>query len=55
MASQTPVIPRKRRLLQYISEQKLDTEGEYLEYYVVDNFIAEDIKDYVTEISIKLR
>lgn len=44
-----------KKLLNYIQEYNLETEGEYLEYYVVDNFIAKDIRDYVTEISIRIR
>ena len=43
------------RLLAYIKENKIRTEGNYLEYYVVDNFTAKQIEDYVTEISIKIQ
>lgn len=43
------------RLLAYIKEHKIKTEGNYLEYYVVDNFTAKQIEDYVTEISIKIQ
>lgn len=43
------------RLLTYIKENKIRTEGNYLEYYVVDNFTAKQIEDYVTEISIKIQ
>lgn len=42
-------------LLKYIHDHHLETEGNYLEYYVVDNFMTKDIKDYVTEISIKIK
>lgn len=42
-------------LLKYIREQDITTEGDYLEYYVIDNFMTENMKDYVTEISIKIK
>lgn len=44
-----------KKLQTYIKEHHIVTEGDYLEYYVVDNFIAKDIKDYITEISIKVK
>lgn len=44
-----------KKLQSYIEKHHIVTEGDYLEYYVVDNFIAKDIKDYITEISIKVK
>lgn len=44
-----------QRLLKYIYEHELETVGEYLEYYVIDNCVAKDIRDYVTEISIRIK
>lgn len=43
------------RLLNYIVANDITTEGNYLEYNVIDNFTAKEISDYVTEISIKIR
>lgn len=31
------------------------TDGEYIEYYAVDNFIADNIEDYVTCIEVLLK
>lgn len=44
-----------KRLLRYIEDHQIETEGDYLEYYIVDNFIEEKLEDYVTEISIKIK
>ena len=43
-----------KRLDMYREGHHICTEGNYLEYYVVDNFTAKGIEDYVTEISIKI-
>ncbi len=43
------------RLFSYMEKHRITTEGNYLEYYIVDNFTAKEIKDYVTEISIRIR
>lgn len=31
------------------------TDGDYIEYYAVDNFIADNIEDYVTCIEVLLK
>lgn len=43
-----------QRLDAYRKAKGIETEGNYLEYYVVDNFTVKDMEDYVTEISIKV-
>ena len=43
-----------KRLNMYREGHHICTEGNYLEYYVVDSFTAKGIEDYVTEISIKI-
>lgn len=42
------------RLSAYRKEHGILTEHEYTEYYVVDNFTAESIQDYVTEIIVRI-
>lgn len=43
-----------QRLFQYQEEHGLITDEEYLEYYVVDDFTAESMDNYVTEISVRV-
>lgn len=42
------------RLLQYKEQHHLKTESFYIERYVVDNFIAKEIEDYVTEVAVRI-
>lgn len=42
------------RLFAYQKAHHIVTDGDYLEYYVVDNFTAKDISSYVTEISVRV-
>ena len=42
------------RLLQYKSLHHMQTEKEYLEFYIVDDFTTKNLEDYVTEISVKI-
>lgn len=42
------------KLLTYKASHSLKTDVHYVEYYVVDNFTAETIDDYVTEISVRI-
>lgn len=42
------------RLLQYKEQHHLKTESFYIERYVVDNFIAKEIEDYVTEGAVRI-
>ena len=44
-----------QRLFQYKIDHQIETEEEYLEYYIVDNFTAMNIEDYVTEIAVKIK
>lgn len=43
-----------KRLDAHRKANGIETEGNYLEYYVVDNFTVKGIENYVTEISIKV-
>ena len=43
-----------KRLLQYKEQHHLKTESFYIERYVVDNFIAKEIEDYVTEVAVRI-
>ncbi|MCI6021848.1 MAG: MerR family transcriptional regulator [[Bacteroides] pectinophilus] len=43
------------RLLAYRDNNGLKTDSEYIEYYVVDNFIADNIDDYLTSIEVMLK
>lgn len=42
------------RMFAYQKAHHLVTDGDYLEYYVADNFTAKDISSYVTEISVRV-
>lgn len=42
------------RLLQYKEKNHLRTENSYIERYVVDNFIAKKIDDYVNEVAVRI-
>lgn len=42
------------RLLAYKKEHHIQTDSEYLEYYIVDNFIAKNMEEYVTEIAVRI-
>ena len=42
------------RLLQYKEQHHLKTESFYIERYVVDNFIAKEMEDYVTEVAVRI-
>lgn len=43
------------RLLQYKNDFQLNTYEQFIEYYIVDNFITDNIQEYVTEISIHIK
>lgn len=42
------------RLLQYKEKHQLKTEDFYIERFVVDNYIAKEIDDYVNEVAVRI-
>ena len=42
-------------MLAYRDSNGFKTDSEYIEYYAVDNFIADNIEDYVTCIEVLLK
>lgn len=43
------------RLLQYKEEHHIVTDQQFIEYYIVDNFMTDNMQEYVTEISIHIK
>lgn len=43
------------RLLQYKEEHHIVTDQQFIEYYIVDNFMTDNMQEYVTEISIYIK
>lgn len=54
IGSWTTIGEAYQRLLQYKEQHNLKTDQEYFEYYLVDDFTAKDIEDYITCVFVAL-
>lgn len=43
------------RLTRFKEQTGMETEADYFEHYIIDNFISDNYQDYVTEISVRMK
>ena len=53
--SYSKIAPSWKNLLEYAENQKIFTEGDAIELYIIDNHDTSDENEYITQLQVKIK